>query len=146
MAESLQFLGNEPTVRAYGTEIVDPGERWTWQAEPSGIVFSLVFAPIPPPQGGASIWTPDAIDQQAHEWADLLAGLLSLPGVTTVTQVQQLDDAQQLHDFVQVTVRSSSGMSVRALQFRQAEVLPPSTVDDVIAQTQAALDQAEAGA
>src|SRR5437867_1926629 len=145
MAETARLLLAEATIYTYGSEIVQPAERWTFQASPSGIVYSLVFHPIPPPAGSTTVWTPEAIAQQRDEWANLLAGLLALPNVTGVAQTQEIDDLNNLHELTLVSVRSDSGVASRVLSFKTGDILPPSPVPEQIAQAVADLNTAAGG-
>jgi hypothetical protein len=141
-----EFVINEPTIQTIGADIVRDAFRVTWRALPSGVVYSLLFAPV-------EIWTPARVDEQGDLWADRWNQNALVPGVAGIAVTQQTDAAQNLVDVAQVTVISTSGNSSSLLSVPPRQWLPSvsgtslttSFGDTVRAEVQR-LDAIEAGA
>ena len=111
------FLANEPTIQTLGSDILRDAFRVTWQATPSNVVYSLLFAPV-------EIWTAELVNQQGDVWANNWNQNAAVPGVAGITVTQQVDTAGNLQDVAQVTVLSTSGNSSSLINLPPAEWSP----------------------
>lgn len=100
------FLQAEPTIQTIGADVIRDAQRITYQAQPSGVVYSLLFAPWPSP-----VWSDETVSQQANEWADRWNENAAQPGVVGVNVTQRVNEAGNLQDVADVYVRSTSGRS-----------------------------------
>lgn len=140
-----QLLGSESTVQVLAPDFARDAQRYTAQAIPSGVVYSLLFAPW-------EIWTPAAVVEQLNLWADRWNENSATPGVVAIDVTQEQNEAGQLQDVAIVTVRSTSGLS-RGQVILTPDQWNPSiegttltqSFADAIAPEIARLDQIEAG-
>lgn len=139
------FISNEPTIQTLGADVVRDASRVTWQAQPSGVVFSLLFPAV-------VNWTPAQIDQQGELWADRWNQNAAFPGVAGIVVTQQVDAAGNLTDVAQVTVVSTSGLSSNQINVGPAEWNPSvkgttltTSFGDVVSAEVARLDAIEKG-
>jgi hypothetical protein len=114
---SYEFLLNEPTIQTLGSDIVRDAMRITYRAQPSGVVFSLLFAPV-------EIWTAQTVADQAQLWSDNWNQNALVPGVVGIATTQQVNAAGNLEDVALVTVSSTSGNSTSQLELPPREWLP----------------------
>lgn len=146
------FLAAEPTVQVLSSEIVRDAQRVTAQAQASGVVYSLVFAPYPTSPQGEVVWTPESIDSQLAYWAGIWDSNSQVPGVAGISLSQEVDVTGRLEDVAQVYVLSSSGRSSTQLSLGPRSWLPSvagttltQSFPDAVAQARAQLDAVEAG-
>lgn len=143
---AVKFEQGEATVQTIGADITRNAQRNTYTALPSGVVFSLLFAPWPSPN-----WTPAAIAQQANYWADIWNQNSRVPGVTGINVTQQTNEVTgNLEDVALVGIVSSSGLSTAQIELGPREWLPSvanttltRSFPDAVAAAVAELDQAE---
>jgi hypothetical protein len=140
-----QLLGSESTVQVLSPDFARDAQRYTAIAEPSGVVFSLLFAPF-------EIWSPAAIASQLNLWADRWNANRLVPGVLGIQVTQETDEAGQLKDVAIVTVGSTSGVSTATAVIPETEWNPDVTgttlttsFGDAIRAVVARLDAVEAG-
>lgn len=120
------FIQSEPTIVTLGADVVQDAQRFTYQALPSGVVFSMLVTPWP-----SQTRTPDLIAAFANQEADEWNYKAGLPGVVGISIAQQVDGAGNLQDVAQVTVRSASGRSIGAVTITNADFYPARFADRV---------------
>src|SRR6266536_1226437 len=102
-----RFVNGEATVQTIGADIVRNAQRNTYTATPSGVIFSLLFAPWP-----SEIWTPQVVQQIADEWDGRWNTNAAVSGVTGISVTQQTNPVTgNLEDVAFVGVQSRSGLS-----------------------------------
>ena len=115
------FLVSEPTLYAFSPELVEDAQRNTYQADQSGVVFSLVLS------GEAlklSRSEPDLIATVAGQWAAVWDTNRAVVGVTDIQETQEVTALGSLDDVVQVAVESTSGRSTGILQLAPVNYRP----------------------
>lgn len=140
-----EFIINEPTIQTIGTDIVRDAFRVTWRAQPSGVVYSLLFAPV-------EIWTPAQVQAQGDLWAGRWNQNAAVPGVAGIVVTQRVDVTDNLVDVANVTVVSTSGNSSSLIFVPVQQWLPSvegttltTSFPSVIRAEVARLDAIEAG-
>lgn len=103
MADSFEILGAVGTVELVGGTKTQPVRQVTARAIPSAVIFTLVVA--------ASDYTPQKIPLIFGTVADALNKCSEVPGVETINVYQDVNDAGQFVNKVDVGVTSSSGNS-----------------------------------
>lgn len=134
------FVQAEDTVQTIGADVSRNAERITYQANPSGVVYSLLFAPWP-----SDIWTPKTIQQQADLWETRWNTNRAVPGVTGISVTQQTSEVtSNLEDVAFVGVKSTSGLSTSLVELPLPAFWPDEFAKRIAAE-RAALDAIEAG-
>lgn len=132
-----QFIQSEPTIQTLGANIVQDGQRFTYQAIPSQVVFSFEFGPWP----NKNVTAQD-IAITANGWADRWNANASQPGVVNISLAQEVSPAGNLEDIAYVTVQSTSGRSTSLISGRIDHFFP-SIFDPWVAAERANLDAIE---
>ncbi len=132
------FISSEPTIQTLGVDIIQDVQKFTYQAVPSGVVFTFQFGPWPNPNV-----TAQDIAATANGWADRWNDNASQPGVVGISLAQQVNQAGNLEDVCFVTVSSSSGRSTSQIVGRIDHFFP-SIFDPWVAAERALLDAIEA--
>ncbi len=73
------------------------------RALPSNVVFTLRFLP--------EAYVPTIVDSLRGQFAGYFNAMSEIPGVAAVTTFQDVDDAEQIQDVMQLVVKSTSGKS-----------------------------------
>src|SRR5438034_25421 len=128
----------EVTIQTLGADIVRDAQLNYYQAAPSGVVFSLLFAPWP-----SSIWTVDVIADQANLWSERWNTNAGQPGVAGINVTREVNDAGNYEDVAFVTVRSTSGKSSGVTIAHVAQFWPDAFAP-LVAEERANLDAIEA--
>lgn len=131
------FVQSEPSVQTMGNDVVIDVQKFTYQAIPSGVVFTFVFGPWPNPNV-----TPQDIALTANGWADRWNENASQPGVVGISLAQQVSPAGNLEEVCYVTVRSTSGRSTSQIVGDLAHFFP-SIFNPWVAAERARLDAIE---
>lgn len=133
------FLLSEPTLHAFSPELVEDAVRNTYQADLSGVVYSLVVS-------GEALrnarTNPDLIPTVAGQWAAVWNENARVPGVADIVETQEVSPLGSLTDVFQVAVESTSGRSTSILTLTQNQ-LRPDIFAAVIASEVAALNRNE---
>lgn len=115
-----QFVFGESTVQTLGLDITRPAQRNTYTAIPSGVIYSLLFAPWP-----SEIWTPEVLKDQADLWEGYWNTNRAVSGVTGIATTQQTNDVTgNLEDVAFVGITSRSGLNTGQVTLRAIEFLP----------------------
>lgn len=132
------FVSSEPTVVTIGNDVIQDGQKFTYQALPSGVVFWFVIAPWP-----NAAADPQTLAITAEGWADRLNSDASQPGVLSVTLAQEVTPAGNLRYAITATVESTSGRSTSQITGHEAEIFPQ-IFDGWVAAERERLDAIEA--
>ncbi len=112
------FLLSEPTLYAFSPELVEDAQRNTYQADASGVVYSLVIS-------GEALknarTNPDLIPTVAGQLAAQWNENAKVVGVTDIQETQDSTTLGSLYDVFQVAVESTSGRSTSILTLRDQE-------------------------
>ena len=133
------FLLSEPTLHAFSPELVEDAQRNTYQADDSGVVYSLVLA------GEALKFqqvNPSLIATVAGQWANTWNVNAAVPGVADIAETQDVSPLGSLDDVFQVAVTSTSGRSTAILTLRDQQ-LRTDVFAGIVAAEVAALDTIE---
>jgi hypothetical protein len=133
-------LLSEPTLHAFSPELVEDAVRNTYQADESGVVYSLVLA------GEALRYErihPGNIATVAGQMAAVWNENARVPGVTDIVETQEVSPLGSLDDIFQVSVESASGLFTSILTVTPNQIRPD-VFAQVIAREVAALNAAEA--
>lgn len=134
------FLGSEPTLHAFSPEKVEDAVRNTYQADASGVVYSLVVS-------GEALRSartnPGLIPTVAGQWAAAWNENARVPGVTDIVETQEDTPLGSLYDVFQVAVESSSGRSTSILTLK-SNLVRPDIFAGIIAAEVKRLNAAEA--
>ena len=133
------FLLSEPTLHAFSPDLVEDAQRNTYQADVSGVVYSLVLA--------------GEVYKHLRQNADLVATVAgqlaavwdtnrAVPGVADIVETQDVSPLGSLDDVYQVAVESTSGRSTSILTVRDQQVRPD-VFAKIIAAEVAGLDKQE---
>ena len=133
------FLLSEPTLHAFSPDLVEDAQRNTYQADVSGVVYSLVLA--------------GEVYKHLRQNADLVATVAgqlaavwdtnrAVPGVADIVETQDVSPLGSLDDVYQVAVESTSGRSTSILTVRDQQVRPD-VFSKIIAAEVSALDKQE---
>lgn len=131
------FVQSEPQIKTIGADVIMDIIRYTYQALPSGVVYTFDV-----PADPKNTLTPAEIKLTADGWADRWNQNASQPGVVGITVAQQVDAAGNLADVCFVTVQSSSGRSTSQLQ-GNIEKFFPSLFNPWVANERARMDAIE---
>jgi hypothetical protein len=133
-------LLSEPTLHAFSPELVEDAVRNTYQADESGIVYSIVIVGRALKNAELS---PTLIPTIAGQLAAVWNENARVPGVTDIVETQEVSPLGSLDDIFQVAVESSSGLftSILTVTPNQAR---PDVFSKLIAAEVARLDAAEA--
>lgn len=110
------FLHSEPTIQTLGPDIIRDAARITYQAEPSGVIFPLLFVSVRPGD-----WPASKIAAQANHWADVWNTNAAAPGVVDIAIAQHVTPAGHLDDMAAVTIRSTSGRSTSTIEIARVD-------------------------
>lgn len=116
---SALFISSEPSIQTLGPNNVQDVQVFTYQAQPSGVVFTFMFGPWPNANVG-----PNDIKATAEGWADRWNANFAQPGVVGISLAQQVNAAGNLEDVCFVTVQSSSGRSTSQIVGRIDHFFP----------------------
>jgi hypothetical protein len=133
-------LLSEPTLHAFSPELVEDAVRNTYQADESGIVYSLVVA------GEALRYErkhPGNIATVAGQLAAVWNENARVPGVTDIVETQEVSPLGSMDDIFQVAVESTSGIFNSILTVTENQVRPD-VFAKIIAAEVARLNAAEA--
>ncbi len=115
------FLLSEPTLYAFAPDVVEDAQRNTYQADESGVVYSLVVS-------GEALKNarknPGLIATVAGQYASAWNQNWAVPGVVDVAETQDVTALGSLHDVFQVAVESTSGRSTSILTVADQDVRP----------------------
>lgn len=142
---SYRYIGGSDEIQILSEDISRPGQRVAAQAVPSGVVYSLLFAPWPTDPTGKVIWTPEAIDSQLESWGAKWNTNFAVPGVVGISVTQALNLAGELKDVAIVTVISSSGNTTTTFNLFDTLLWEPAAFAEQVASYQETLDAIEAG-
>ncbi len=131
-----EHIDSYPSTELQGaTKVVDVQEVIT-RALPSNVVFTLRFLP--------EAYVSGLVTSLRSQFAGYFNAMSLIPGVAAVTTYQDVDDADQIQDVMQLVVKSTSGMST----FPLVETQFGRNLDDVAAEVKAKvaeLDRIEKG-
>lgn len=133
------LLLSEPTLYAFSPELVEDAQRNTYQADASGVVYSLVLS------GEALKYqrtNPGLIATVAGQLAAAWNTNAAVPGVVDIQPTQETSALGSLYDVTQVAVESTSGRTTEILTLRDQQVRPD-VFASIIAATVKAMDAAE---
>jgi hypothetical protein len=114
-------LLSEPTLHAFSPELVEDAIRNTYQADESGVVYSLV---VSSEALRASRTNPSLIPTVAGQIAAIWNENARVPGVTDIVETQEVSPLGSLSDIFQVAVESTSGLFTSILTVTQNQVRP----------------------
>lgn len=100
------YLGGEDTVHRFTPEKIEAAEKFEYRADASGVTFALVVS-------GEALKFPDLILTNARQVAATLNTDAAVEGVTGIEEDQEVNDLSGLEDIFRVSVRSTSGLTVR---------------------------------
>lgn len=136
---SFRFLLSEPTLHAFSPELVEDAVRRTYQAEESGVVYSLVVS-------GEALkglaTNPGLIATVAGQLAAVWNQNAAVPGVTDIVETQEVSPLGSIDDVFQVAVESSSGRSTGLLMLKPS-LIRPDIFASIITSTVATLNAGE---
>lgn len=115
------FLLSEPTLYAFSPELVEDAQRNTYQADTSGVVYSIVLS------GEALRYYrkyPDNLGTVAGQLAAMWDENRAVPGVTDIIPTQDVSPLGSLYDVAQVAVESTSGRSTAIITVRDQDSRP----------------------
>lgn len=115
------FLLSEPTLHAFSPELVEDAVRNTYQADQSGIVYSLVIVGRALKKAELS---PTLVPTIAGEMAAVWNENAAVPGVSDIVETQETTALGSLYDVFQVAVESTSGLSTTFLTLTQNQTRP----------------------
>lgn len=115
------FLQSEPTLHAFSPELVEDAQRNTYQADESGVVYSLVLSGE---ALKASATGSDLIATVAGQMAAVWNENARVPGVADIVETQETSPLGSLNDIFQVAVESTSGRSTNILTLTPSQIRP----------------------
>ncbi len=102
--DAYTYLGGEPTVHSFGGEQVEQATRFSYRADQSGVVFTILAS-------GEALNNPGVIatvaGQLAHQW-NVNA---TVAGVTDIAESQEVKPLGSLDDVYNVAVESTNGLT-----------------------------------
>lgn len=116
---SATFISSEPSIQTLGPNTIQDVQVFTYQAQPSGVIYTFQFGPWPNKNVDAA-----TIKQTADGWADRWNSNFKQPGVVGISLAQQVNAAGNLEDVVYVTVQSDSGRSTSQIVGRIDHFFP----------------------
>lgn len=132
------FISSEPTIATFSNDVIWDGQRYTYQAQPSGVIFSFTLFNTPKYKINAA-----DVTLTAEGWNDRWNANASQPGVVSISVAQQVTPAGNLADVCFVIVQSSSGRSTQQLEGPIANFFP-SVFNPWVAEAVAEMDAIEA--
>ncbi len=121
------FLLSEPTLHAFSPELVEDAQRNTYQADTSGVVYSLLLAgEVYKHMATNATLVATVAGQLAATWDTNAA----VPGVVDIEETQTTSPLGSLDDVYQVAIQSTSGRSTIIATFQPSNIRP-----DLFAQT-----------
>lgn len=104
MAQAYSFIGSEQVTEILGPTISQQVQEVTAQAVKSGVVFVARFPP-------ELYIYPNEVQLGLNQLAERFDEWSAIPGVTSIATGQDLTPSNQLHDYTEITVTSTSGKS-----------------------------------
>ena len=104
MAQAYTFLGSEQVTEILGPTTSEQVQEVTAQAVKSGVVFLARFPP-------ELYIYPDEVALGLNQLAERFDEWSAIPGVAAIATGQDLNPANQLRDYTEITVVSTSGRS-----------------------------------
>ncbi len=131
-----EHIDSYPSTELQGiSKVIDVQEVIT-RALPSNVIFTLRFLP--------EAYVPEIVDSLRGQFAGYFNAMSEIPGVAAVTTYQDVDDADQIQDVMQLVVKSTSGKSTFPLVETPFGRRLDYITDDVTAKV-AELDKIEKG-
>jgi hypothetical protein len=135
-----RLLLSEPTLHSFTPELTEDAQRNTYQADESGIVYSLVLS-------GEALRSekrhPGNVATVAGQWAAVWNENARVPGVFDIVESQETTGLGSMYDVMQVEVKSTSERSTSFLTLRD-NAFRPDVFAGIIAAEVKALNAAEA--
>lgn len=127
------YLGGESTVHSFDLEHVEQAMRFSYEAIPSGVVYTILA-------GAEAQKSPGLIKtvagQMSHAW-NLNA---AVPGVVDIAETQEVRPLGSLDDVYQIAVESTNGKTGGVLTV-EAVNIRPDVFAQLVAAYRAQLDQ-----
>lgn len=135
------FRLSEPTLHAFSPDLVEDAQRNTYQADISGVVYSLLLTgEVYKNMAANASLVATVAGQLAATWDANAA----VPGVADIVETQEVSPLGSLDDVYQVAVQSTSGRSTLILALTNQQIRPD-VFAQIVATNVAALDTLEQG-
>ncbi len=120
------YLGGEPTVHSFSPEVVEQATRFSYRADESGVVYSLVVS-------GEALKFPVLIATVAGQYAHTWNLNAAVAGVTDIAESQEVRPLGSLEDVYNVAVESTNGKTGGVLTLGQDDIRPDVFAEQVAA-------------
>ena len=133
------FLLAEPPLHAFSPDLVEDAQRRTYQADESGVVYSLLLSGEVYKHFDSNI---DLVATVAGQLAATWNANAAVPGVADIVETQTVSPLGSLDDVYQVAVESTSGKSTAIIEV-DANDIRSDVFAEIVGTSRASLDAAE---